>query len=183
MTPFRDSHLQPHFATHLRNPHSRPTFRDSTRDSLLRLMFATPLATPISDSRSRLHSRLMFATPDRAPNSDSPIFLSRLPTCDSTTDGRTVLSPHRHLPSVPTLTLKKTIFWNLLPGLASTSSYYPPSCPPPLVTLCLLTHPLAHYLLQRPLPPPPPCQDHCQHPHLYYPLCPPLHSSCLGTCH
>ena len=83
------------------------------------------------------------------------------------------------------------IFWNLLPGLASTSSYYPPSCPPPLVTLCLLTHPLDHFLLQRPPPlltlcllthpldhfllqiPLPPYQDPYQHPHLFTPSAPP----------
>ena len=64
-----------------------------------------------------------------------------------------MLTPQRHLPSIPTLTL--TIFFGkLLPGLASTSSYYPPSCPPPPVALCPLTCPLAHHPLQRPLPPP-----------------------------
>ena len=89
-----------------------------------------------------------------APPTATRYFCCDFPSCDSTTDGRTVLTPQCHLPSVPTLTLIKN--WNLLPGLASTSSYYPPSCPPPLVALCLLTHPLAHYLLQRPLPP---CQD------------------------
>ena len=45
--------------------------------------------------------------------------------------------------------------YHLLPGLTSTSSYHPSSCPPPLMALCLLTPPLSHYLLQRPLPPPP----------------------------
>ena len=112
----RDSH----FATHIRDPHSRPTFRDSTRDShsrltfhdstrdsLSRLTFTTPLATPISDSHSQLHSRLTFATPAHTPNRDL-LFLSRLPSCDSTTDGRTVLTPQRHLPSVTTLTLLKS---------------------------------------------------------------------------
>ena len=65
-------------------------------------------------------------------------------------------TPQHHLPSVPTLTIN--LFWNLLSSLTSTSSYCPPSCPPPLVALCLLTLPLAHHLLQRPLPParPPP---------------------------
>ena len=48
------------------------------------------------------------------------------------------------------------------------------------MTLCLLTHPLAHYLLKRPLHS---YQDPYQHPHLYFPLCPSLHSSCLGSCH
>ena len=111
-----------------------------------------PLATRIRDSTSDSHLRLPIMHP-----TVTRYFLSQLPLCDSTTDGRTVLTPQRHLPSVPTLTLHKKLgvyFWNLLPGLASTSSYYPPSCPPPLVTLCLLTHPLAHYLLQSPLPPP-----------------------------
>ena len=66
-----------------------------------------------------------------------------------------MLTPQHHLPSFPTVTLTKNKkIWNLLPGLASSFSYYPPSCPPPLVALCLLTHPQAHYLLQRPLPPP-----------------------------
>ena len=65
-----------HFATQFRDPHSRPTFHDSTRDSLSRLTFATPLATPISDSRLRLHSRLTFTTPDRAPNCDSLFFVA-----------------------------------------------------------------------------------------------------------
>ena len=127
---------------------------DSTCDSLSQLTFATTLATHFRDSRSRLHSRLMFATPDCAPNHDS-LFFHYFPLCDSTTDGQTVLTPQRHLPSIPTLTLKKIKIkiWNLLPGLASTSSYCPPSCPPPLVAFCLLTRPLAHHLLQRPPPP------------------------------
>ena len=51
--------------------------RDSIRDYHSRLTFATPLATPIRDSR--LH--------------------------DYTAEGRTVLTPQRHLPSVTTLTL------------------------------------------------------------------------------
>ena len=38
------------------------------------------------------------------------------------------------------------------------------------MTLCLLTHPLSHYLLQRPLPP---YQDPCQHSHLITPSAPP----------
>ena len=155
-------HSRPHFATHIPDHVSRPMFHDS-RSRL-------PFATPISDSRPRLPI---------APPTATHYFLSRLPSCDSTTDGRTVLTPQRHLPSVPTLTLTKK-FWNLLPGLASPSSYYPSSCPPPLMALCLLTHPLSPYLLQRPLPP---CQGSCQHSHLYYPLCPSLHSSCMGTCH
>ena len=67
-----------------------------------------------------------------------------------------------------------------IPGLASTSSYYPPSCPPPPVALCLLTLRLAHHLLQRSLPP---CQAPYPHPHLYHTLCPSLHSPCMGTCH
>ena len=138
------------------------------------LTFATPLATHISDSNQRIHSRHAFATPDRTPNPDS-LFLLRLPSCDSPTDGWTVLTPQRHLPSIPTLTLPKKInFWNLLPGLASTPRYYPPSCPPPLMALCLLTPPLPPYLLQRPLPPLP---GPLPTSNLYYPLCPFLHLS------
>ena len=132
--------------------------RDSTRDSRSRLPITPPSVTRYS--------------------------LSRLPLCDFPCEGQTVLTPQRHLPSIPTLTLLiKNL--NFLPGLASTPSYYPPSCPPPLVALCLLTLPLAHYLLQRPLPPPPPppCQDPCQHPHFCHPLCPTLYASCMGTCH
>ena len=183
---------------YFRDPFSRLPFATPLRDSHSRLIFTTHIsrltfATHVRGSHSRLHSRLTLVTRIRDSTRDSrsrlPIapptatryFLSRLPSCDSTTDGRTVLTPQRHLPSFPTLTLNKKI-WNLLPCLASTSSYYPPSCPPPLVALCPLRHPLAHYLLQRPLPPPP-CQDLCQHPHLYQPLCPYLHPSCLGTCH
>ena len=82
-------------------------------------------------------------------------------------------TPQRHVPSVPTLTQIKKI-WNLLYCLASTSSYCPPPCPPPLVALCLLTLPLAHPLLQRPLPPPPPLPAH-----IYHTLCPSLHSPCM----
>ena len=177
-TPFRDSHSQPHFATHIRDSYSRPTFRDShsrlafhdsTRDSLSRLTFATPLATPIRDSHLRLHSRLTFTTPHRAPNRHLLFFRNFL-SCDSTTDRRTVLTPQHHLPSIPTLTLVKT-FWNLLPGLASIPSYYPPSCPPPLVALCLLTCPLAHYLLQR--PPPSPARTSANIPTFIAPSAPP----------
>ena len=105
-TPFRDSHSRPPLTTHIRDP-------------LSRLTFTTPLATPLHDSRSRPHLRLSFATPDRAPNCDS-LFLSRLPSYDSTTDGRTVLTPQRHLPSVPTLTLIKKF------------GTYSLACPPPL---------------------------------------------------
>ena len=156
-TPFRDSHSRPHFATHI-------------RDSISRL----PFATPFRDSRSRPHSRLLFATPDRAPTRDS-LLLSRLPSCDSPTDGRTVLTPQRHLPSVPTLTLiKKNNFWNLLPGLPSTTSSHPPSCPQPPVALCPLTHLLAPHPLQRPLnllPGPPPTSPPLSHP-LNHPLFP-----------
>ena len=89
-------------------------------------------------------------------------------------------TPQHHLPSVLTLTLLVNNFWNLLYCLASTSSYYPPPCPPPLVALCLLTLPLAYSLLQRPLPP---CQAPCPHPHIYHTLCTSLHSPCMGTCH
>ena len=100
-----------------------------THDSISRLPSRLPLATPFRDytcdSISRLHSRLLFATHVRDSTSDSrsrltfatPDHDSRLrpqsrltisvtsPSRDSTTDGRTVLTPQRHLPSVPTLTL------------------------------------------------------------------------------
>ena len=146
-THFCDSHLRPHFATPIRDPHSRPTFatpfRDShsrptfatpIRDSFSRLTFTTTLATPLHDSRLRPHSRLSFATPDRAPNRDL-LFLLRLPSCDSTTDGRAVLTPQRHLPSIPTLTLlqkkeKKQYF-----------GIYSLAWPPPLAT----THHHVHH--------------------------------------
>ena len=81
------------------------------------------------------------------------VFMTTL-SCDPTTDRWTVSTPQRHLLSIPTLTLTKICFWNLLYSLASISSYCPPSCSPPLVALCLLTLPLAHHLLQRPLPTP-----------------------------
>ena len=84
-TSFRDTHLRPHFATHIHDSHSRLTF-----------------ATPISDSRSRIHSRLPIAPPTATRS-----FLLRLPSWDSPTDGRTVLTPQHHFPSVPTLTLIK----------------------------------------------------------------------------
>ena len=88
-TPFCDSHSRLIFATHISQ-----------------LMFATPLATPIHNSHLRLHLTLMFATPDRAPNRES-LFFHNFLSCTSTTDGRTVLTPQHHLPSVPTLTLLK----------------------------------------------------------------------------
>ena len=54
----------------LRDPHFiRPQFfyvRDSLRDYLLRLTFATPFVTTTRDSRLRLHLRLPFATHVRA---------------------------------------------------------------------------------------------------------------------
>ena len=86
--PFRDSHFATHtFATHICDSHLRPTFatrvRDSTRDSRSRLLIAPPTTTRY--------------------------FLSRLLLCDSTTDGRNVLTPQCHLPSVPTLTLIKKV--------------------------------------------------------------------------
>ena len=87
-THFRDSLSRLPFATPFRNPHSRLTFTTP----FSRLTFATTLATHVRDSRSR-------------PTPRFAIFLSRLPSCNSTTDGRTVLTPQRHLPSVPTLTL------------------------------------------------------------------------------
>ena len=87
-THIHDSHSRLHlrltFATHVRN---------STSDSHSRLMFATPLATHIRDSRSRPQSRLAVSATSLS--------------CNSTTDRRTVSTPQRHLPSVPTLTLIK----------------------------------------------------------------------------
>ena len=83
-----------------------------------------------------------------------------------------MLTPQHHLPSVLTLTLIIKI-WNLLPGLASNSSYYPSSCPPPLVALCLLTHPLAHSILQRLLTPPPPARAPANIPTFITPSAPP----------
>ena len=144
MTPIRDPILQPPF-----------------RDSLSRL--------PSRESCSQPHSRLSFVTPDRAPNRDS-LFLSRLLSCDSTTDGRTVLTPQRHLPSVPTLTLLIKNFFGTYslawpPPLATNHHHVHP--PPPQVALCPLTRLLA--------PPPPPsrglytsCQAPFQHPYLYH---------------
>ena len=166
MTPLRDSHFtthihDPRFATHV----SRLHFRDS-RPRLT-------LATHISDSRSRLHSRLTFATPDRAPNCNL-LFLSQLPSCDSTTDRRSVLAPQRHLTSLPTLTLTEKIlepspwpglYLKLLPTIMSTtpsglvspdtpSGPLPPAeastPPPPLSGPLTISPPLSPPL---PLPP------------------------------
>ena len=117
------------------------------RDPISRLTFATPpsrltFATHFRDSRSRPHSRLHFTTRVRDHTRDSrsrlPIalptatryFLSRLPSCDSTTDRRTVLTPQRHLPSVPTLTLIKKQFFGT----------YSLACPPPLAPTHLHVH-------------------------------------------
>ena len=80
------------------------------------------------DSRSRLPI---------TPPTTTRYFLSRLPSYDSTTDGRTVLTPQRHLPSVPTLTLLKNF------------GTYSLAWPPPLAT----TH---HHVHPPPPPPPPP---------------------------
>ena len=107
------------------NSYSQLLFATHFRDSILKLPFVTPFATHC--------------------------FATNL-SCDSTTDGRTVSTPQHHLPIIPTLTLK-TFLGTILYSLASPSSYYPPPCPPPLVDLCLLTLPLAHPLLHRPLPP------------------------------
>ena len=104
-THFRDSHSRPHFATTIRDPHSRLTFatpflRLLSLDSRLRLHSGLPFTTCIRDHTRDSHSRLLIAPPTA-----TRYFLLRLPSCDSTTDGRTVLTPQRHLPSVPTLTL------------------------------------------------------------------------------
>ena len=135
--------------THIRNSRSQLIFVTH----ISRLHSRLPFATPVCDSNRNYHSRLLFAT----------VFATS-PLCDSTTDRRTVLTPQRHLPNVPTLTLNN---WNLLPGLAPTYSYCPPSCPPPLVALCLLSLPLAHHPFQRSLPPLPgplPTSPHLSHP-------------------
>ena len=81
-TPFRDSHSRLTFTTHIHD--SRFTTPIATPFS--GLLFGTTLVTHIRDSCSRPHSRLPFATPDCAPNRDSLFSLSRLPSCDSTTD-------------------------------------------------------------------------------------------------
>ena len=96
VTPIRDLILRPTFTTSFRDPHSRPHFATPIHDSHLRL----PFATHFRDSRLQLHSRLPIASPTA-----TRYFLSRLPSCDSPTDGWTVLPPQHHLPSVPTLTL------------------------------------------------------------------------------
>ena len=161
------------FATHVsrptfRNAHSRPTFREPH--------FAPPIRDPcFTTNVSRLYSRLMFATNVRlysrltfttrirdstrdsrlrlliTPPTATRSFLLQLPSCVPTTDGRTVLTPQRHLPSVPTLTLTKNIFgtFSLAWPLPLATTYHHVH----YMALCLLTHPLAHYLLKRPLPP------------------------------
>ena len=92
---FCNSHSRPHFATHIRDHVSRLTFMTHVCDSHLRLPLATHVRDSTRDSRSRhqLRLALFVATP-----------VVRLPT-----DGQTVLTPQRHLPSVPTLTLIKNI--------------------------------------------------------------------------
>ena len=98
---------RPHFATAIRNPHSRPTFTTHVsrltfathiRDSasrptfatpFLRLPFATPLATRVRDS-PRDSPRDSRSRLPIAPTTATRYFLSRLPSCDSTTDGWTV---------------------------------------------------------------------------------------------
>ena len=121
---FRDPLSRLTFATPFRDSHSRPTFATYFRDSCSRLHSRLPFTTRVRDHTRDSRSRCPIALP-----TVTRYFLSRLPSCDSTTDGQTVLTPQCHLPSVPTLTLIK--IWNLLPGLASTTSYHPPSCPPP----------------------------------------------------
>ena len=101
-TPIRDQHSRPHFAAHIRDPISRLTFATPFRDSRLRLHSRLHFTTRVCDHTRDSRSRLPIALPTATLH-----FLSRLPLCDSTTDGRTVLTPQRHLPSVPTLTLLK----------------------------------------------------------------------------
>ena len=100
------------------------------------------------------------------------------PSCNSTTDGRTVSTPQHHLPSIPALNPNKKfkgIFSTAWPRPLVTTP--PPLCPPPLVDLCPLTPPLPY---QSPLPPMP--GPLTLSPHLSPPLLlPPF--PCMGTCH
>ena len=100
-TQIRDPILRLPFATHIRDSHSRLIFRNSCLRLHSRLHFTTRVRDHTRDSRSRL----LIALPTA-----NCYFLSQLPSCDSTTDRRTVLTPQRHLPSVPTLTLLKNFF-------------------------------------------------------------------------
>ena len=98
----------------LRDPHYiRPQFFLRSR-----LHSRLPLATHVRDSIHDYHSPLTFATHIRD---------SRLR--DYTAEGRTVLTPQHHLPSVPTLTLIKKI------------GTYSQAWPPPLTT----THHHVHH--------------------------------------
>ena len=143
-TPFRDPISRLPFATHFRDSRSRPHSR---------LAFATTLATRVRDSRSRSQPRLAIFV------MTSVVRLHHW----------TVLTPQRHLPSVPTLTLLKY----------KNFGTYSLAWPPPLPT----THHHVH-------PPPPPrgcvspdtpfgptppsrglytsCQAPFHHPHLYH---------------
>ena len=109
MTPTHDSisRLPSRLPLATKSTTMRP-FRDYTCDSISRLHSRLLFATHIRDSTSDSRSRLTFATPDRdsrlRPQSRLTISVTS-PSLDSTTDGWTVLTPLRHLPSVPTLTL------------------------------------------------------------------------------
>ena len=90
------------------------------------------------------------------------------PSCNHTTDGRTVSTPQRHLPTFPTLTLKKNLEPSLLPGLhlwlrpttmSTTSS-----------SLVSPDTPSGSPLLQRPLTP---CQPPANIPTFITPTAPP----------
>ena len=111
-TPIRDSHSRLPLVTRVRNSHSR--------EAHLRLLFATRIRDHTRDSRSRLLIAPLTATRS---------FLSQLPLCDFTTDGRTVFTPQHHLPSIPTLTLLKEF------------GTYSLAWPPPLTT----THHHVHH--------------------------------------
>ena len=102
----------------------------------------------------------------------TPHFFVTTLSCDPTTDGQTVSIPLHPLPSIPTLTLK-LFFWNLLSCLASSFSYCPPPCPPPLVALCLLTLPLAYPCSRGLYPPPPPARPPAHIPTFITPSAPP----------
>ena len=87
-------------------------FATHLRDPFLRL----PLMTPIRDSCLQ-------------PPFATHCFMTT-PSCDPITDGQTVSTPQRHLPSIPTLTL--IIFFGT----------FPTTWPPPLAT----GHHHIHYL-------------------------------------
>ena len=141
-----DSHSRPTFATPFRDSHSRPTFATHFRDSCLRLHSRLHFTTRIHDHTRDSRSRLLIALPTA-----TCYFLSRLPSCDSTTDGRTVLTPQCHLPSVPTQTLQQQ---------QKLFGTYSLAWPPPLAPTHHHVHPPSGLVSPDmpfgPTPPPPP---------------------------